>query len=69
MQKQINNRINFNQESFNPHSDYYKLNIKRIGATAPQVPSIIKNISMKSFHNTVVEIAEMDIEKAFGFKD
>ena len=78
MDKYINKRVKFRFAALceNEHpcnacagNSYYKLNIKRIGATAPQVPSIIKNISMQSFHNTVVQIAEMDIEKAFGFKD
>ena len=45
---------------------YYKLGIKNIGTTTPMVPSVIKNISMKSFHNTVIGIAEMDVNKAFG---
>lgn len=49
-------------------NSFYKLNIRNVGTTTPMIPSVIKNIQMKSFHNAVVGISEMDVEKAFGLK-
>lgn len=47
-------------------NSFYKLGIRNIGIATPMIPSIIKNIQMKAFHDTTVKIAEMDINKAFG---
>lgn len=47
---------------------FYRLGIKNIGAATPQIPSKIKVLFMKKFHNSVVNFTEMDVEKAFGFK-
>lgn len=47
---------------------FYRLGIKNIGTATPQIPSVLKNISMKSFHNSVVDFAEMDPMKAFGLE-
>lgn len=46
----------------------YKLDIMNIGAATPKIPSVLKMLSMKSFHASVVEFAEMDVMKAFGLK-
>lgn len=50
-------------------NSYHKLGIKNIGTTTPMVPSVIKNINMKSFHNTVVGISEMDVRRAFSLDE
>lgn len=47
---------------------FYRLGIVNIGATTPQIPSKIKNLLMKKFHDSVINFSEIDIEKAFGFK-
>lgn len=47
---------------------FYRLGIKNIGTATPQIPSKLKNASMKSFHNSVVDFAEMDPMKAFSMK-
>ena len=44
---------------------FYRLGIKNIGSTAPQIGSKIKNINMKSFHDSQVTFVEMDPMKAF----
>lgn len=45
---------------------FYRLNRQNMGAIAPSVPSILKNKSMKQFHDATVKITEMDVMKAFG---
>jgi len=47
---------------------YYKLGIKNIGLTLMQVFSIYKNKSMKAFHDSTVQLTEIDTMKAFGLK-
>ena len=47
---------------------FYKLGIKNIGMTLPVIPSTLKNLSMKSFHDSSVKTTEMDVMKAFGLK-
>ena len=47
---------------------FYRLGIENVGSVTPQVPSKIKVLLMKKFHNSVVNFADMDVEKAFGFK-
>ena len=47
---------------------WYRLGIKNIGLLTAQVASKLKNISMKSFHDSVVTTAEMDPMKAFSIK-
>lgn len=44
---------------------FYRLGIKNIGNTVPQVGSKIKNINMKAFHDSQVVFHEMDPMKAF----
>lgn len=45
---------------------FYRLKIKNIGTATPQIPSKLKNLSMKSFHDSTVNITEMDPMKAFN---
>lgn len=47
---------------------FYRLGIENIGSTTPQIPSKVKVLLMKKFHDSVINFTEMDIEKAFGFK-
>lgn len=47
---------------------YYKLGIKNVGLTLMQVFSIYKNKSMKAFHDSTVQLTEIDTMKAFGLK-
>lgn len=47
---------------------FYRLGITNVGSATPQVPSKIKNLLMKKFHDSVINFSDMDIEKAFGFK-
>lgn len=46
---------------------FYRLGIMNVGAATPQIPSKLKNISMKSFHDSQVSLVEMDVMKVFGF--
>lgn len=44
---------------------FYKLGIMNVGLATAQIPSKLKNISMKSFHDDQLRFAEMDPMKAF----
>ena len=44
---------------------FYRLGMRNIGSTTPQVASKLKNINMKSFHDSQVSFVEMDPMKAF----
>ena len=44
---------------------FYRLGIKNIGSTCPQIGSKIKNINMKAFHDSQVIFKEMDPWEAF----
>ena len=44
---------------------FYLLGIKNIGAATPQIPSRLKVLSMKLFHDDQVNFAEMDPMSAF----
>lgn len=46
----------------------YKLGIKNIGMVLPKIPSVLKSLSMKSFHESLVKSVEMDVGKAFGIQ-
>lgn len=48
---------------------YYKLGIKNVGLTLMQVFSIYKNKSMKAFHDSTVQLTEIDTMKAFGLEE
>ena len=45
---------------------FYRLNIMNVGTAVPQIASVLKNICMKNFHDSVVRTSEMDPMKAFG---
>lgn len=47
---------------------FYRLGIENVGSATPQIPSKVKVLLMKKFHDSVINFADMDIEKAFGFK-
>lgn len=47
---------------------FYKLGIKNIGMALAVIPSTLKNLSMKSFHDSSIKTTEMDVMKAFGLK-
>ena len=76
--KYINKKVKFRFSSMCKSKDYicnkcagnlwYRLNIKNIGLLTAQVASKLKNISMKSFHDSVVTTVEMDPMKAFSIK-
>lgn len=44
---------------------YYRLNKTNVGTSLTQIPSVQKNISMKSFHNSTQSLYDMDLEKIF----
>jgi hypothetical protein len=46
----------------------YRLGIKNVGMVLPIIPSTLKNLSMKSFHDSSVKTTEMDVMKAFSMK-
>lgn len=48
---------------------FYKMGVENIGVTIPQIASRIKLISMKSFHDSQVNFAEMNVMKAFGIEE
>lgn len=47
----------------------YRINRKNVGVITPMIPSILKNVSMKSFHDASVTLFKMDVNEAFGFDD
>ena len=47
---------------------FYRLGIVNVGSITPQIPSKVKVLLMKKFHDSVINFSEIDIEKAFGFK-
>lgn len=44
---------------------YYKLGIRNVGIATSQIPSKLKLVSMKAFHDDMVRLHEMDPMKAF----
>ena len=44
---------------------FYRLGIRNVGAATPQIPSRLKVLSMKLFHDDQLNFAEMDPMKAF----
>lgn len=46
-------------------TSFYKIGKENIGAATPKIPSTLKNIAMKSFHNSVKEFVEVDLDKIF----
>ena len=47
---------------------FNRLGITNIGLSTAQMASKLKNMSMKSFHDSTINLDEMDIEEVFGFK-
>lgn len=48
---------------------FYRLGIRNIGASTPQIPSKLKVLSMKLFHDDQLNFVEMDPMKAFCSDD
>lgn len=78
MKKYIGKSVNMRMAYLCPHERpcnacagnfYYKLGIKNVGLTLMQVFSIYKNKAMKAFHDSTVQLTEIDTMKAFGLKD
>lgn len=44
---------------------WYRLGITNVGVITPQIPSKLKNLMMKSFHNSQVSLTEMNVMEAF----
>lgn len=44
----------------------YRLGTRRIGVYLAAIPGILKNLSMKSFHDSRVMLYDIDVNKAFG---
>lgn len=48
---------------------FYRLgDLKNLGIASAAIPSVLKNLAMKSFHDSTVQTIDMDINKAFGVK-
>lgn len=45
----------------------YRTGVVNIGTALPAIPSKLKLLSMKAFHDSTVKTTEIDINKAFGF--
>ena len=46
----------------------YKLGITNVGMATAKIPSVLKLVSMKAFHDSVVKTVDMDVMKAFGYR-
>ena len=44
-------------------------NNKNIGLTCIQIPSTLKNVAMKAFHDSTIKTTEIDLMKAFGLNN
>lgn len=44
---------------------YYRLDKTNVGTSLTQIPSVQKNIAMKSFHDSTQSLYDMDLEKIF----
>lgn len=47
---------------------FSRRNSKNIGLTCIQIPSTLKNVAMKSFHDSTIKTTTIDAMKAFGLK-
>jgi len=45
---------------------FYRLGIQNVGVATPQLASRLKVISLKAFHDSQVQLQEIDVAKAFG---
>lgn len=77
MDKYIGKKVKMRMAYLCPHEKpcaacagnfYYKLGVKNVGLTLMQVFSIYKNKSMKAFHDSTVQLTEIDTMKAFGLE-
>lgn len=77
MDKYIGKKVKMRMAYLCPHEKpcnacagnfYYKLGIRNVGLTLMQVFSIYKNKAMKAFHDSTVQLTEIDTMKAFGLK-
>lgn len=48
---------------------WYRLGFKNVGVICPQIPSRVKLIMMKSFHDSQINLVEMDPMKAFSINE
>lgn len=48
---------------------FYRAGYINVGAATPQIASKLKTLSMKSFHDSTVQLHTIDVMKAFGLKD
>lgn len=46
---------------------WYRLGVTNVGLLTTQIPSKLKNLLMKSFHNSQVAISEMNVAEVFGY--
>ena len=77
MDKYIGKKVKMRMAYLCPHEKpcnacagnfYYKIGVRNVGLTLMQVFSIYKNKSMKAFHDSTVQLVEIDTMKAFGLK-
>lgn len=77
MDKYIDKKVKMRMAYLCPHEKpcnacagnfYYKIGVRNVGLTLMQVFSIYKNKSMKAFHDSTVQLVEIDTMKAFGLK-
>lgn len=47
---------------------FNRLGMRNVGVALAAIPGQLKNLAMKSFHDSTVKTVEMDINKAFGIK-
>lgn len=47
---------------------FYRIGIKNIGVATPQLASKLKLIAMKAFHDSQVNLHDIDVAKAFGME-
>ena len=48
---------------------WYRLGVTNVGIITPTIASKLKNLLMKSFHNSQVELTDMNVAEAFGMDD
>ena len=49
---------------------WYRLGVSsNIGVITPTIASKLKNLLMRSFHNSQVELTDMNVMEVFGFED
>ena len=45
---------------------WYRLGVTNVGVITPTIASKLENLLMKSFHNSQVELTDMNVAEAFG---